>query len=100
MIVIFGGVVLWIICSIGVGYFASNKGKSPGKWFIISILISPIMGAIFLVLSDEHLGAEDSPYAGFWSRAAARIIDLLIIIAAFNLIYLSLIHISEPTRRT
>ena len=27
-------------------------------------------------------------YAGFWSRAAARIIDLLIIIATFNLIYL------------
>jgi len=27
-------------------------------------------------------------YAGFWSRAAARIIDLLIIIASFNLIYL------------
>ena len=29
------------------------------------------------------------PYAGFWSRAAARVIDLLIIIAAFNLIYLA-----------
>jgi uncharacterized RDD family membrane protein YckC len=28
-------------------------------------------------------------YAGFWSRAAARIIDLLIIIAAFNLVYLA-----------
>jgi uncharacterized RDD family membrane protein YckC len=28
-------------------------------------------------------------YAGFWSRAAARVIDLLIIIAAFNLIYLA-----------
>ena len=27
------------------------------------------------------------PFAGFWSRAAARIIDLLIIIAAFNMIY-------------
>jgi len=27
-------------------------------------------------------------FAGFWSRAAARIIDLVIIIAAFNLIYL------------
>ena len=27
-------------------------------------------------------------FAGFWSRAAARVIDLLIIIAAFNLIYL------------
>ena len=27
-------------------------------------------------------------FAGFWARAAARIIDLVIIIAAFNLIYL------------
>src|SRR5512139_705564 len=32
---------------------------------------------------------EHPPYAGFWSRAAARVIDLLIIIAAFNLIYLA-----------
>jgi len=32
---------------------------------------------------------EQSPYAGFWSRAAARIIDLVLIIAAFNLIYLA-----------
>lgn len=32
---------------------------------------------------------EHPPYAGFWSRAAARVIDLLIIIAVFNLIYLA-----------
>ncbi|MHB1013272.1 MAG: RDD family protein [Desulfobacteria bacterium] len=32
---------------------------------------------------------EHPSYARFWSRAAARIIDLLIIIAAFNLIYLA-----------
>jgi uncharacterized RDD family membrane protein YckC len=32
---------------------------------------------------------ETSPYAGFWSRAAARVIDLVLIIAAFNLIYLA-----------
>lgn len=31
---------------------------------------------------------EHPRYARFWSRAAARIIDLLIIIAAFNLFYL------------
>src|SRR5512135_1204042 len=31
---------------------------------------------------------EHPHYAGFWSRAAARVIDLLIIIAAFNMIYL------------
>ena len=32
---------------------------------------------------------EHPHYAGFWSRAAARIIDLVVIIAAFNLIYLA-----------
>ena len=31
---------------------------------------------------------EQIHFAGFWSRAAARIIDLVLIIAAFNLIYL------------
>ena len=38
-------------------------------------------------------GAESTsgniPYAGFWSRAAARIIDLVLILAAFNVVYLA-----------
>jgi uncharacterized RDD family membrane protein YckC len=29
------------------------------------------------------------PYAGFWARAAARIIDLVLILGTFNLIYLA-----------
>jgi uncharacterized RDD family membrane protein YckC len=37
-----------------------------------------------MVFSTGH-----HPFAGFWSRAAARIIDLAIIIAVFNLIYLA-----------
>jgi uncharacterized RDD family membrane protein YckC len=32
---------------------------------------------------------ELPPYAGFWSRAAARVIDLVLIIAAFNMIYIA-----------
>jgi len=32
--------------------------------------------------------AGHPPFAGFWARAAARIIDLLIIIAVFNVTYL------------
>jgi uncharacterized RDD family membrane protein YckC len=31
----------------------------------------------------------DFPYAGFWTRAAARIIDLVLILAAFNVVYLA-----------
>jgi uncharacterized RDD family membrane protein YckC len=40
-------------------------------------------------METERKSAELSPYAGFWSRAAARIIDLVLILAAFNLIYLA-----------
>jgi len=32
---------------------------------------------------------EQLHFAGFWSRAAARIIDLVLILAAFNVIYLA-----------
>jgi uncharacterized RDD family membrane protein YckC len=40
-------------------------------------------------METERKNGELYPYAGFWSRAAARIIDLVLIIAAFNLIYLA-----------
>ncbi len=40
-------------------------------------------------METETKYGEHSPYAGFWSRAAARIIDLVLILAAFNLIYLA-----------
>ena len=36
----------------------------------------------------EPGSGRDFPYAGFWSRAAARVIDLLLLLAAFNLFYL------------
>lgn len=35
-----------------------------------------------------HGAGSDFPYAGFWSRAAARVIDLLLLLAAFNLFFL------------
>jgi uncharacterized RDD family membrane protein YckC len=33
--------------------------------------------------------AAPFPYAGFWSRAAARIIDVVLILATYNLVYLT-----------
>ena len=32
---------------------------------------------------------EQSPYAGFWSRAAARLIDLVLIFAIYELVYIA-----------
>lgn len=36
----------------------------------------------------EPVPERDFEYAGFWVRAAARVVDLLIILAVFNLFYL------------
>lgn len=38
---------------------------------------------------DSESRTEHPIYAGFWSRAAARIIDVVLILATFNLIYLA-----------
>jgi uncharacterized RDD family membrane protein YckC len=40
-------------------------------------------------VSGAEVPSGNIPYAGFWSRAAARIIDLVLILAAFNVVYLA-----------
>ncbi|HEX9190706.1 MAG TPA: RDD family protein [Candidatus Deferrimicrobiaceae bacterium] len=40
-------------------------------------------------MSGPGTTSGSAPYAGFWTRAAARIIDLVLILAAFNMVYLA-----------
>ena len=40
-------------------------------------------------MSGTETTSGNFPYAGFWTRAAARIIDLVLILAAFNVVYLA-----------
>ncbi|MBP2669271.1 MAG: rdd family protein [Deltaproteobacteria bacterium] len=40
-------------------------------------------------MSGSGATSGNFPYAGFWTRAAARIIDLVLILAAFNVVYLA-----------
>lgn len=40
-------------------------------------------------MSGPETTAGKVPYAGFWARAAARVIDLVLILAAFNVVYLA-----------
>ncbi len=39
-------------------------------------------------MTDLHTNREEHHYAGFWIRLAARIIDLILLLAAFNLFIL------------
>ncbi len=40
-------------------------------------------------MSGTESASGSYPYAGFWTRAAARVIDLVLILAAFNVVYLA-----------
>jgi len=46
-------VIIWLGVSILVGALASGKGRSGFGWFILSVLLSPIIGAIALVIAGE-----------------------------------------------
>ena len=43
-------VVLWIIFAILVGVYASSKGRSGVGWFLIAVLVSPLIGFIIAFL--------------------------------------------------
>lgn len=45
----------WTVLSIAVGIGASSRGRSGFGWFLISLLLSPLIGA-FLVLVFPKIG--------------------------------------------
>lgn len=42
--------LFWFLFSIAVGILASNRGRSGFGWFLISLLISPLLGLIFVLV--------------------------------------------------
>ena len=54
-----GGVLaFWVIFAIIVAVAASSRGRSAAGWFLISILLSPIL-ALILVLVLPNLAAQE-----------------------------------------
>ena len=49
-------IIIWLIFSIVVGFFASSKGRSGLGYFLLSIIISPLLGFIIvLILSPNEV---------------------------------------------
>ena len=51
-------IVFWILLSIAVAMLASKRGRNGFSWFLISAVISPLLGFIFLLVSKD-LSKED-----------------------------------------
>ena len=45
--------VFWIGFSVGVGYFASTKGRNPVGWGALALLISPLIAVIILAVIKD-----------------------------------------------
>jgi hypothetical protein len=46
-------ILFWFLVSIAIGVWASNKGRSGFGWFVLAVIISPILAAIFLAVSKD-----------------------------------------------
>lgn len=45
--------IFWLLFAVVVGVFASNRGRSGFGWFLLSALISPLLGLIFCAVSKD-----------------------------------------------
>ena len=48
--------IVWIILAFACASFAKSRGKSYGGWLVISLLISPFISIIILLLSSDESG--------------------------------------------
>lgn len=42
--------IAWVFFALCVGFFATNRGRGSGNWFVISLVFSPLLGLIILAL--------------------------------------------------
>lgn len=46
-------IIVWIALCMAVGVFADRRGRSGGGWFLLSLVISPLLGLIFVGVSQD-----------------------------------------------
>ncbi len=54
------GIVIWLVLAIMVGVFASNKGRSGIGFFLLAVILSPLIGIIIAVLVSPNQQVMDS----------------------------------------
>lgn len=48
-----GAFVIWVLLAVAVGMLAGSRGRSSGGWCLISLVISPLLGFIFLMVQPN-----------------------------------------------
>lgn len=57
---------VWLLLAVAVGILASNRGRSPAAWFLISAALSPLLGFVFLLVTKNlsKAGLFDATHPG------------------------------------
>lgn len=56
-------VVIWVICAALIGSIASKRGRSGFAWFLLAVIISPILALLFVLASTDRSPARAAPVA-------------------------------------
>jgi hypothetical protein len=48
-------IAFWVVLAAGVGFLASGRGRSSLNWFIVALLLSPLLGLIILLVMPNEL---------------------------------------------
>lgn len=65
-------VVIWIGLAGAVGALAANRDRSGIGWFLLAVILSPLIAAIFLLLAGEGHTAR-CPFCAEKIKAAAKV---------------------------
>lgn len=58
--------VVWVLLAVAVGMLAGSRGRSSGGWCLVSLVFSPLLGFIFLMVQPNlaavaAAGAQPGP---------------------------------------
>lgn len=54
----------WVLLSVAVAFWASKKGRGPGRWLLLALVLSPLLAGVFLAVADDvSPGAEERRYS-------------------------------------
>lgn len=44
---------IWFLLAVAVGFLAGNRGRSAFGWFVLAMLLSPLIGFIFVLIAAD-----------------------------------------------
>lgn len=71
-----GALVLWLVLCFLVGEYAARKGRNKAGFFLLSLLLSPLVGFVAAAASESNpgnMGLRQCPDCAEWVKPEARI---------------------------